>query len=95
MQEASVDEKLLDFSYKYPFSKEAKELIGSFNARFEDKYLAEGKIRLEEALNSGSIKFIRTNLGSVKKAYLFSYVYARMLASALNTRIYTNTIRQR
>ncbi len=86
MQEASVDEKLLDFSYKYPFSKEAKELIGSFNARFEDKYLAEGKIRLEEALNSGSIKFIRTNLGSVKKAYLFSYVYARMLASALNSR---------
>ena len=86
MQEASIDGKLLDFSYKYPFSKEAKELVNSFNAKFEERYLAEGKIRLEEALNSGSIKFMRTNLSSVKKAYLFSYVYARMLASALNSR---------
>lgn len=76
----------LDLAYKYPFLKEAKAFVSEANPQFEEKFLKEGKLRLEEALAEKKIAFQKANIGYVKYAYLMSYIYARMLASALKSK---------
>lgn len=77
-------EQRLDFAYRYPFSKAAKGLVLELNPEFSEKYLREGVLRLRGALNEKSIHFARAEMHDIKLAYLMSYVYARMVASALN-----------
>ena len=48
--------------------------------------MEQGRLRLEEALSSKRIPFHETGMTSLKYAYLMSYVYARMLVSALSDR---------
>ncbi len=79
---ASEDSRL-DIAYKYPFLRDSKELLLELNPGLEPKFLEQGRLRLEEALSSRRIRFHRANLRELKYAYLISYVYARMLASAL------------
>ncbi|MGI0141703.1 MAG: DNA primase noncatalytic subunit PriX [Candidatus Micrarchaeales archaeon] len=79
-----IDEAKLDFAYKYPFSLEAKEIIASITSeKIEQKYLNAGLIRIGQAFNSLEIPFTQTNSSEMKLTYLVSYVYARMLVSAV------------
>lgn len=77
----------LDYAYKYPFLKEAKEIVSELNPKFDQKSLEQGKLRLEKALIDRRIGFQKENLGYIKSAYLMSYVYSRMLVSAMNSRL--------
>ena len=80
----------LEFSYKYPFSKTALDIIGSASSSIEEKYLRLGKLRLEEDLHKRNPEFAEVRLNEIKKAIVISYVYSRMLASALNDRYLLN-----
>jgi hypothetical protein len=83
---STIDESKLDLAYKYPFLRDAKELVTRLNPGFETKFLEQGRMRLEEALSEKRIGFQKANLRDLKYAYLMSYIYARMLVSALNSR---------
>ena len=77
-----LDEAKLDFAYKYPFSKEAKEIIESMGiSSISDAYLKSAKSQIELALG-GRIEYKRTNISSVKLDYILNYAYCRMLLSA-------------
>ena len=80
----------LDFAYKYPFSKAAMEIIGSASSKVEEKYLRLGKLRLEEDLGRRRPEFTAVKLNEIKRSIVVSYVYSRMLASALNDRYLLN-----
>ncbi len=81
-----ADEGKLDLAYKYPFSSEAKEIVRSSGAGLEQGMLKAGRIRIEEALNAGSIEYKEIGMSDLKRIHVMSYVYARMLVSALNNR---------
>ena len=84
MQEAGI--KDLDFSYRYPFSATARESIQGFNIKeISQKYLNAGAIRVQEAIDNGSIEFVKTKYPELMYTYLLSYVYARMIVSALKS----------
>ena len=80
----------LEFSYKYPFSKAAMEIIGSASSKIEEKYLRLGKLRLEEDLSRRRPEFTTVKLNEIKRSIVVSYVYSRMLASALSDRYLLN-----
>lgn len=75
----------LDFAYKYPFSKEAREIVAGLKVTSVDrKYLQEGVLQLSSAIRSGRITHARARgITEVKLGYIMGYVYARMLASTL------------
>ena len=77
-----MDDDLLDFAYKYPFSKEGKELVGKQRNEISVKHLESGSRHLENAFNKG-LEYSRINIGSVKLDYLMAYLYSRMLLSAV------------
>jgi hypothetical protein len=81
----SEDERL-DRAYKYPFLKDSKKIIEEINPPFSYKHMEEGKLRVEKALLEKRIAFYKTNIREVKYAHLMSYVYARMLVSAIGRR---------
>ena len=81
----SEDERL-DRAYKYPFLKDSKKIVEEANPPFSYKHMEEGKLRVEKALLEKRISFYKTNIREVKYAYLMSYVYARMLVSAIGRR---------
>jgi len=75
----------LDFAYKYPFSEEAKVIVSALNiTKIEKSYLDKAKIRLEEDF-SGSVEFVKTDYSDLKRAYLISYAFARLLVSAMGS----------
>jgi len=79
----NLDQSKLDFAYRYPFSKEAKEIIAEVGtSKVEGRYVEFGLVRLEEALNSERMKFVRTEINDLKLTFIKSYAYARMLVSA-------------
>lgn len=74
----------LDFAYKYPFSSEAKGIVESLNSdKIEERYLLAGTVRVQEALRKGRIEFTEARSNELKLIYIVSYVYARMLVSAV------------
>ncbi len=78
--------KDLGFSYRYPFSATAREAIQGFGIReVSQKYLDAGAIRVQEAIESGTIEFVNTRYPELMYTYLVSYVYARMIVSALKS----------
>ncbi|HIH50460.1 MAG: DNA primase noncatalytic subunit PriX [Candidatus Micrarchaeaceae archaeon] len=77
-----MDDDLLDFAYKYPFSQEARELVGRQRNEISTRYLESGGRNLENAL-SGRLKYSKISIGSVKLDYLMAYLYSRMLLSAV------------
>ncbi len=80
-----LDEAKLDFAYRYPFTKEAKELVEHANVTaIDERLLAAGKTRVQNAIDKGDIQFSKTSNAELRYTYLMSYVYARMLVSALN-----------
>lgn len=76
----------LDFAYRYPFSAEAKAIIGSMEQSISDRYLEGGRLRLEQDLKSQRVNFTDIMLDDVKRTSILSYVYSRMLVSAINNR---------
>jgi len=78
------DEAKLDFAYRYPFSAEAKEIIASLeSSKVEEKYLKAGMIRIGQAFSDSEIPFTKTQVADMRLVYLVSYVYSRMLVSAV------------
>lgn len=72
----------LDFAYRYPFSKEAKEIVSGVGSNAIDyKYLDASKSQIEKALSNG-IRYEEININSVKLDYIMTYLYSRMLISA-------------
>ncbi len=81
-----MDQKSLDFAYKYPFSDEAKALISDMGeSKLEYRYLEAGKKHINDALNS-HLQYLATGLTSAKTDYLVTYLYSRMLLSATKNR---------
>lgn len=80
-----MQQNKLDFAYKYPFSQEAKEVVGEQNATSVDRnYLQEGISQIFGAQKTGRIVHERTrSITEVKLRYIMGYVYARMLVSAI------------
>ncbi len=84
-----MDSLELDFAYKYPFTPEARRVAAELNLnKIDHDLLKFGRIRVEEALNRGVIEYKTTPLLELKKTYLISYIYARMLVSSLNNKSY-------
>lgn len=84
MQEAEVKE--LGYAYRYPFSATAREIIQKLDIKeINQKYLEAGAMRVQEAVENGTIEFVRTRYEELMYTYLLSYVYARMIASALKS----------
>ena len=77
-----TSEEKLVFAYKYPFSTEAKELISEMNAKFDKKAVSDGSIRVQRALQS-KLSFDDIKMTSLMQTHLGSYVYARIIASAI------------
>ncbi len=80
-------EASLEFAYKYPFSKEAKEYVARLAPRFDSAMMEMGKSRLEHALVRSRIDYSTSKLKEVRHKSILSYIYARMLVSALNSKI--------
>ncbi len=77
----------IDFAYKYPFSEEAKKIIGKEQVDPNNiKYLDLGKIRVEEALGNGIVAYQNIEYEPIKKDFIISYVFARIIVSALRSR---------
>lgn len=83
MQKFDNDE--LDFAYKYPFSEEARKVISKADSELDDKYIRVGKLRVEKDV-AGDSEFSEVGLADIKYTYVLSYVYSRMLISAVNNR---------
>ncbi|MCL5440322.1 MAG: DNA primase noncatalytic subunit PriX [Candidatus Marsarchaeota archaeon] len=76
------DKEMLDFAYRYPFSKEAKEVISLRNmSTIEQKYMELAKLHIEEAVSKG-IEFRDIGLDYSKTDYVVVYLYSRMLIGA-------------
>ncbi len=83
-----TDDSDLDFAYRYPFSMEAREIIAGQSGGIEEKLVKIGKLRLEEDLNSIAVGYGNVALEDVKRVHVLSYVYSRMLVSALSNGLY-------
>lgn len=83
---AEVSDEEVDMAYKYPFSAAARAVVASINPGFSAEMLERGRIRLEEALSRGTLAYRKTSMRSVKIEHVISYLYARMLVSALRSR---------
>ncbi len=83
-----MQESKLDFAYKYPSSKEAKEVVAKLKiSTIEPRYLQEGISQLKSALKEGRIYRDKVRgISEVKYKYIMGYVYARMLVSAIGDR---------
>jgi len=78
-------DQVLDLAYKYPFSNEAKEVVKSHEStRIDPRYLELGRLRVNEAITKGVIEFSEASGDELKLDYVISYVYARMIASAIS-----------
>ncbi|MDE1768489.1 MAG: DNA primase noncatalytic subunit PriX [Candidatus Micrarchaeota archaeon] len=83
MEKISSDK--LDFAYKYPFSEEAKEIVSQAEQGLDEKYIKTGKIRVEHDI-AGDTDFSEVSMYDIKYTHVISYVYSRMLISAINNR---------
>ena len=78
----------LDFAYHYPFSKEAREVIAQAGSSLDDRLIKAGKDRVEQDLNGDSIVYSNISMPEIKLTYVLSYVYSRMIISAIGNRIH-------
>ena len=72
----------MEYSYRYPFSEEARELAASTQHMMEIKYIEMAGRHIREAV-SGRLPFSEIGVSSVKMDYIIGYAYSRMLVSAL------------
>jgi hypothetical protein len=70
----------IDFACKYPFSREAKEVVQTQGNDINLKYLEMGGKHVETA-TTGTLDYKDVNLNSVKLDYIMTYLYSRMILS--------------
>ncbi len=76
------DEEKLSFAYRYPFSDEARDVVGKSGTPQDSiPFLRLAKARIEEGLASGSIAYKDILYG--QRESVLGYAYARLMASAL------------
>jgi hypothetical protein len=81
-----MDESVrLEFAYRYPFSKAAKEVVAAQPNQISVKYLDRAKDHMAVAVNEG-LAYERTNYGPQKLSYVMTYLYSRMMLSAMKDR---------
>ncbi len=83
-----ADRSNLDFAYHYPFSNEARAVIAQAGQGIEERLLKAGKDRVEQDLNEDSVAHSDISMPEIKRTYVLSYVYSRMIISAIGNRIY-------
>jgi len=72
----------LDFAYRYPFSSEAREIVNAHGDRIDPKYLEMAGRHIDNATSRG-IDYTEISMASIKTDYVMTYLYSRMLLSAL------------
>lgn len=72
----------LEFAYKYPFSSAAKEVVAGQGNNISQRYLEMSKRHIETAISEG-LRYIDARLSYVRSDYVMTYLYARMLLSAI------------
>jgi hypothetical protein len=77
--------KELDFAYKYPFSSEAKRIVGRGESKINRKYLDMAAKHINNAI-AGSLTRKEINMDSIKLDYVMAYLYSRLLLSAVRRR---------
>jgi hypothetical protein len=77
-----MDNNLLGFAYKYPFSKEAKEVVEQNGNSINVKYLSSSAKHIENAITNG-LDYKEISINSIKLDYLMTYLYSRMILSAI------------
>ena len=82
------DKAGLDFAYHYPFSNEARAVIADAGPDLDEKLIKAGKDRVEQDLNGESFSYSAISMPEIKRTYILSYVYSRMLISAIGNKIY-------
>ena len=82
----AIDSAKLDFAYRYPISKEAHEVIAQLDSGLDERYIKLGAMRVEDDINSEGISFTKTSMTELKRSSLISYVYSRMVVSAINNK---------
>ncbi len=75
----------LEFAYRYPFSGEARELVAAQPNQISGKYLDRARDHLDQAVNGG-IAYTELRLSYSKLDYVMTYLYSRMMLSALKDR---------
>ena len=78
-----MDSDELDFAYRYPFSEEAKSIIKGMSLQKVDHvHLTQAREHVNTLLNARNHTFTYTESNYIKKDYLLTYLYSRMLVSA-------------
>lgn len=75
----------LEFAYRYPFSKAAKEVVAGQANQIARKYLDRAKDHMDQAVNKG-LSYTEVRLSYSKLDYVMTYLYSRMMLSALKDR---------
>ncbi len=75
----------LEFAYRYPFSRAAKEVVAAQPNQIDRKYLNRARDQIDEAVNKG-LSYEKTALSYSKLQYVMTYLYSRMVLSALKDR---------
>ena len=78
----ALDSAKVDIAYKYPFSSEAKEVVAQQQNQIKSKYLEMAGKQIEQS-GTESANYTEISIGSVKIDYVMSYLYSRMLLSAI------------
>lgn len=77
-----LDSNKLDFAYKYPFSNESKEIVQAQRNEINLKYLEMSAKQIDNATTKG-LNYTDININSVKLDYIMTYLYSRMMLSAV------------
>ncbi len=75
----------MDFAYRYPFSAAAKRIVEQQRSAIEIKYIDRAEKHIEAA-RSGKLHYIDVSLDYLKLDYVMTYLYARMILSAMGDR---------
>lgn len=81
-------EEDLSFAYKYPFSKEAKDITNEWQRQNHSnpmQFADLGKHRVEDALQSQKLEYKNIKYGKID--YIIGYAYARILVSAIGNEL--------
>lgn len=77
-----INHSELKFSYKYPFSSEAKKIISENGTVLDNKIFSYGLLRVQNTIDKTGLEIDDSLSDSTMLMHLLSYVYARMIVSA-------------
>jgi DNA primase large subunit len=77
------------FSSRYPFSAQAKELVGARKGGLTYEEIEAAKARVSAALGIGKLPQVQTRIDSVLEREIFSYAGARVIAACLQSRYFS------